>query len=106
MPVTGYLGTGINTDYFFIGEITGFKDTAVFTTIISDCPDQASSDCLKKAFKKFEKPIDFIHKDIMGKWLVWILVLGHIGFALYHHFVKKDHTLEKMRKNRNRDRFI
>ena len=47
-------------------------------------------------FKEFEKAIDFIHKDIGGAWLVWLLILGHVMAALYHHFVKKDRTLQKM----------
>lgn len=88
MPITGYLGTGINTEFFLVYEIPGFKETAAFSTLVTDG--------LGITFKAFEKPIDFIHKDIMGDWLVWILILGHIGFALYHHWFKKDRTLEKM----------
>jgi cytochrome b561 len=48
------------------------------------------------SFEEFEAPIDFIHKDIMGKWAVWILIAGHVMAAMYHHFVKKDRTLVKM----------
>lgn len=29
-------------------------------------------------------------------WLLVILVLTHIGAALYHHFIRKDDTLERM----------
>ena len=29
-------------------------------------------------------------------WLFLLLVLGHIGAALFHHFVKKDDTLRRM----------
>lgn len=80
MPITGYLGTGVNTEYFFMFDITSFK--SYFDS--------------KEAFKAFEKPIDFVHKDIMGKWVVWLLILGHISAALYHQFVKKDRTMKKM----------
>jgi cytochrome b561 len=32
----------------------------------------------------------------MGAWLVWMLILGHIAAAMYHHFIKRDRTLLKM----------
>jgi len=86
MPVTGYLGTGVNTEYFFLFDITSFKETEYFIFNYSDT----------MTFKEFEKPIDFIHKDIMGAWVVWLLIVGHIAAALYHQFVKKDRTIEKM----------
>lgn len=69
MPITGYLGTGANTEYFFVFEIAKFEE--------------------------FEKPIDFIHKSL-GAWIVWVLIFGHALAALYHHYVKKDRTLQKM----------
>jgi len=47
-------------------------------------------------FKEFEEPIDYVHNNIGGAWLVWLLILGHVLAALYHHFVKNDHTLQKM----------
>mgnify|MGYP001824348369 CR=1 FL=1 len=88
MPVTGYIGTGVNTEYFSLFDIPKFEDTQLFTTLVSDG--------LGVTFKEFEKPVDFIHKDIMGAWVVWLLILGHVSAALYHQFVKKDRTLYKM----------
>lgn len=88
MPVTGYLGTGANTEFFFLFDIPKFEDTQLFTFWVSDG--------LGMTFKEFEKPLDFIHKDIMGAWVVWILILGHVLAALYHHFGKRDRTLYKM----------
>ena len=88
MPVTGYIGTGVNTEYFFLFDIPKFEDTQLFTTLVSDR--------LGMTFKEFEKLVDFIHKDIMGAWVVWLLILGHVSAALYHQFVKKDRTLYKM----------
>lgn len=88
MPVTGYIGTGVNTEYFFLFDIPKFEDTQLFTTLVSDR--------LGMTFKEFEKPVDFIHKDIMGAWVVWLLILGHVSAALYHQFLKKDRTLYKM----------
>jgi cytochrome b561 len=29
-------------------------------------------------------------------WLLLALVVGHIGAALFHHFIKKDDTLKRM----------
>ncbi len=89
MPITGYLGTGANTEYFFLFDIPKFESTQLFINWI-DIP-----------FKEFEKPLDYIHKNILGKWLVWILILGHVSAALYHHFIRKDRTLEKMTINKN-----
>jgi cytochrome b561 len=86
MPITGYLGTGVNTEYFFMFDITSFKETEYFIMNYSDT----------MTFKEFEEPLDFIHKDIMGAWVVWLLIAGHVSAALYHQFVKKDRTLRKM----------
>jgi len=88
MPVTGYLGTGLSTDYFSLFEIPKFEDTAMFSYLVTDL--------LGMTFDEFESPMDFIHKDVFGKWLLWILILGHASAAMYHHFVKKDRTLKKM----------
>lgn len=88
MPVTGYLGTGVVTGFFFIFDITKFPDTWGFTYFIEQG--------MGVNFLDFEKPIDFIHKEILGAWLVWMLILGHVFAAFYHHLVKKDRTLKKM----------
>jgi len=92
MPVTGYVGTGVNTEYFFMFDIPKFEDTGLFVSLVSEG--------LGLTFKEFEAPIDFIHKEILGAWLVWILILGHAMAALYHQFVKKDRTLAKMTTNK------
>ncbi|MEM6581644.1 MAG: cytochrome b [Pseudomonadota bacterium] len=88
MPLTGYLGTGAATDYFFLFEIPKFEDTQLFTLLVSNG--------LGLTFEEFEAPIDTIHKSIMGEWVVWLLILGHALAALYHHYVKQDDTLRKM----------
>jgi cytochrome b561 len=88
MPITGYLGTGANTDYFFLFEIPKFSDTWLFSQLIEQN--------LGIDFQTLEKPMDFIHKQILGAWLAWVLIGGHIAAALYHHFIKQDNTLGKM----------
>lgn len=88
MPITGYIGTGVDTEFFFVFDIPKFESTALFESLVSNG--------LGLTFKEFEKPIDFIHKDILGAWLVWLLILGHAAAAMYHHFVKKDGTLKKI----------
>ncbi len=88
MPITGYVGTSVNTEFFFMFDISKFEDTQLFVSLVSNG--------LGITFKEFEEPIDFIHKNILGAWLVWLLILGHVSAALYHQFVKKDRTLEKM----------
>jgi len=88
MPITGYLGTGGNIDFFFLFEIPKFESTHVFQLLVSDG--------LGLTFEEFEKPMDFLHKDVLGPWIVWMLIAGHVLAALYHHFGKKDRTLYKM----------
>lgn len=88
MPLTGYIGTGADTEFFFLFDIPKFEDTALFTHLVTNG--------LGMSFKEFEIPVDFIHKDVMGALVVWLLILGHASAALYHHFVKKDRTLYKM----------
>jgi len=90
MPVTGYMGTGANTEFFFLFDIPKFESTDLF---------QILSNYTGSTFKEFEVPLDYIHKEIGGKWLVWILILGHAFAALYHHFIVKDQTLNKMTKS-------
>lgn len=87
-PLTGYLGTKVSTDFFFLFDIQKFDDTWVFKQWVVQG--------LNLTFEEFEKPIDFLHKEILGVWLNWILILGHAGAALYHHFALKDRTLIKM----------
>ncbi|OCQ22439.1 cytochrome B [Pseudoalteromonas luteoviolacea] len=91
-PVTGYIGTGVNTEFFFMFDIPKFESTEIFKYVVSDG--------LGLTFAEFEKPIDFIHKEILGAWLIWVLIVGHAGAALFHHFVKKDRTLLKMTSNK------
>lgn len=92
MPLTGYLGTGGNINYFFLFELPKFESTWLYDLLVNNW--------LGMTFEEFEKPIDFIHKDVMGAWVVWILIVGHVLAALYHHFVKKDRTLYKMTSGR------
>ena len=88
MPLSGYLGTGVNTEYFLQFEIPKFESTKLYQLVVTDW--------WGLTFEEFEAPIDFFHKKIMGEYLVWMLILGHIGAAMFHHFVKKDRTLLKM----------
>jgi cytochrome b561 len=92
MPLTGYLGTGTNTEYFFLFDIPKFELTSLYEAFVFNV--------MGMSFKEFEEPLDFLHKDIGGAWLVWLLILGHVSAALYHHFVKKDRTLQKMTRNK------
>ena len=88
MPLTGYLGTGVATNFFFLFEVPKFGDTQLFSSLVAGW--------LGMTFKEWEAPIDFIHKEILGAWVVWLLILGHAAAAMYHHFVQRDRTLQKM----------
>lgn len=84
-PLTGYAGTATTADYFYLFEVPSFRDTALFANTIGQ----------SMTFEDFEVPMDAIHR-FLGKWVNWLLILGHAAAALYHHFVKKDRTLTKM----------
>jgi len=88
MPITGYMGFGGSTNYFFLFEIPRFADTQIFEMLVTNG--------LGMTFEEFEGPVDFIHKDILGACVVWILIVGHATAALYHHYVLEDRTLKKM----------
>lgn len=88
MPLTGYIGTGVNTEYFMMFEIEKFESTALFDFIVTNG--------LGMEFEEFEQPIDTFHKEIMGEYVLLFMIFGHITAALYHHFILKDRTLAKM----------
>ncbi len=88
MPITGYIGTGVNTDFFFLFDIPKFESTQIYTTIVTNG--------LGISFKEFEAPIDYVHKELGGELIVLFLIGGHFLAAMYHHFIKKDRTLRKM----------
>ena len=92
MPITGYLGTGGATDFFFLFEIPKFADTPLYAALVTDG--------LGLTFQEFEAPLDLIHKEILGKWVVWLLIAGHVLAALYHQYIKGDRTMSKMAINR------
>ncbi|WP_367104451.1 cytochrome b [uncultured Psychrobacter sp.] len=88
MPLTGYLGASVDTEFFSLFVIPKFESTTLFQSVIRDG--------MGITYEEFEAPLDFLHKQVFGKWLAWMLVVGHILAALYHHYVKKDRTLIKM----------
>jgi cytochrome b561 len=91
MPLTGYLGSGAATDWFFLFDIPKFADTRLFQTVVAGW--------MGLSFEEFEGPIDFIHKR-GGATVVWMLIVGHAAAALYHHYVLRDRTLIKMTTGR------
>lgn len=36
MPITGYIGTGLTADFFYMFEIPKFEDTAMFQWMVVD----------------------------------------------------------------------
>lgn len=92
VPLTGYLGSGAGTDYFFMFGIPKFEETRLFESLVANG--------LGMTFQEFERPIDLIHKQILGQWLTWMLIVGHALAALYHHYVRHDRTLRKMTVDR------
>ena len=88
MPLTGYIGTGVDAEFFLLFDIAKFESTSLYQLTVTNW--------MGLEFEEFEAPIDFFHKEIMGKWAVWLLIGGHAMAAMYHHVVKKDRTLIRM----------
>ena len=87
IPMVDYEGSEI--DYFEQQPDGSYRGYAATVSFFRDT-------YTRKRIETFENPIDFIHKEVLGAWLVWMLIAGHIMAALYHHFVRKDRTLKKM----------
>lgn len=88
MPLTGYLGTNVQTD-FGLFVVPNFAETSAYQWISGGLP-----------FESWERPLDFFHRQIGGAKVVWILIAIHVGAALYHHVVRKDGVLLRMLPNR------
>ncbi len=95
MPITGYLGTGRSTDVFGLFTIPRFDETPLFQTWVVEG--------LAMDFEQWEKPIDFMHKNIGGEIILPVLLTLHIGAALFHHFWRKDDVLIRMLPAGNTD---
>lgn len=87
LPLTGYLGTGAASKFFFLWEIPSFRDTALFSSFIEGQ--------FGLSWEQWEAPIDFLHKT-GGTYAVSLLIIAHAAAALMHHFVRRDHTLKRM----------
>lgn len=87
MPVTGYLGTGVDTEFFGIATVPRFADTPLF--------DVAVTRGMGLTFEEFERPIDWLHKTL-GEVLVLALVGLHVAAALYHQYVRRDGIMRRM----------
>jgi len=87
MPITGYMGTKLDTNYFFLFDIPKFNDTALYSVLVEQW--------LQMDWESFEPIMDSIHKT-GGAYVVWVLIAVHAGAALYHHFVRKDGVLKRM----------
>ena len=87
IPLTGYLGFGGPSDFFFSIEVPSFKDTWLFNTLILGF--------MGISWESFEGVMDFIHKQ-GGAYVVWVLIAVHAAAALFHHIVRKDEVLVRM----------
>lgn len=86
MPITGFMGTGLATDFFGLFTIPKFEDTPLAALLF-----QAEG-----SYDAFEEVVDFIHQDLLGAWLLWLFIGGHALMALYHHFRLRDNTLRRI----------
>ena len=87
MPITGYMGTKLDTNYFFLFSIPKFNDTQLYHLLVEQL--------LQTDWKTFEGVMDAIHKN-GGAFVIWALIAIHAGAAIYHHRVRKDMVLRRM----------
>ena len=87
MPLTGYFGTGVNTEFYQLFVIPQFSETTIFNAVVVNG--------LGLTWEQFEPPMDFIHKN-GGAYVVWALIGLHVCAALYHHYWRKDNTIRRM----------
>lgn len=85
MPVSGYMTTYDPTDFGLF--------------VIPACRDTAFAEWIRSSFgltvKELEDLAWSVHSPL-GKWVGWLLVLVHVGAALFHHFIRKDAVLMRM----------
>ena len=89
MPITGYLGTYRDAEYL---GITKFGDTSLFAWVAAT---------FDTTWEEFEIRLDFVHRDILGSKLLWMLISIHVGAALFHHFYRRDGVLTRMLPGRS-----
>jgi cytochrome b561 len=90
MPLTGYMGTYRDAEYLGISK---FGDTSTFAWIART---------FDTSWEAFERPMDLVHRDILGSKLLWMLILVHISAALFHHYYRRDGILLRMLPGRSR----
>ena len=88
MPLTGWLGVGGNPSWFGLFEVTGVRSTAVYDLVVTNW--------MGLTYEEFEKPIDWIHKTLVGTYIFWLLFAVHVAAGIYHHVCKRDRTLVRM----------
>ena len=87
MPVTGYIGTGVDTEFFGLATVPRFAATPLF--------DVAVTQGMGLTFEEFERPVDWLHKTV-GEVLVLALVGLHVAAALFHQYVRRDGVMRRM----------
>ena len=85
MPLTGYLGTGADTNFGFF-SVAGFNNSSIFEFINRNW---------NISWNEFEAPIDVVH-HFLGKWVAWSIVGLHIAASIFHHVVRRDNVLVRM----------
>ena len=86
MPISGYLGNGSGVS-FGIFAIPGFAKTAIGAWTL---------DLVGMTFEEWEVVFDTFHYQIVGPYVLWVIIAAHAGAAIYHHYVEKDDVLKRM----------
>ena len=93
MPVSGYLGNFGGVDFGFF-QVPPFARTELASWIFAT---------FGITLQQWDVFFDTFHYRIVGPYIFPTVVLGHVGAALYHHYVQKDPVLQRMLPRGRRD---
>jgi len=47
-------------------------------------------------FEEWEVPFDYFHYQIVGPFILCVIIAAHAGATIYHHYAEKDDVLKRM----------
>jgi cytochrome b561 len=86
MPLSGYFGNGGGVDYGFF-RVPPFSRTALAAWL---------NDFAGFTFAKQDTFFDTVPYGVVGPYIFSVLILFHVGAAIWHHAVQKDDILQRM----------
>jgi cytochrome b561 len=86
VPLTGWIGT---KDVGLFGiKPPSFYGTPVYDLVVTRW--------LGLDWESWEAIVDFVHKKVLGPYVLPAAVVLHVLAALHHHYIVRDRTLTRM----------